>query len=148
LLIGTIRDVADAIFELEPQFNDKIATLIMPPKGEELALTRSQFKTLVLLMLGPSRSASELGEAMGLTKASLTGILDALESKGLATRAVDGKDRRRNIVTLTQAGRDLCGAKMAEFESRLEARMSYLSDADRVDLARCLSGAAAILKKL
>ena len=148
MLAGPIRDVADSIIEFEPQFYDKIANLVVPPKSEGLALTRSQFKTLILLLFGPARTATELGEAMDMTKASMTGILDVLESKALATRTADTEDRRRLRIALTDKGREFCESKMVEFDSRLEARMSPLSNADRTSLARHLAGAAAILKKL
>lgn len=146
--IGSIHEVAEALFEFEPQFNDKIATLIVPARNEKLALTRSQFKALILLMFGPGRTATELGEALGMTKASLTGILDVLESLGLAARKSDPEDRRKARLYLTAAGRKLCEGKKKEFDAKLEARLATLSDADRAALARHLAAAASILKKL
>jgi DNA-binding MarR family transcriptional regulator len=143
-----IREIAESIFEFEQQFNDKIATLVVPARIEELALTRSQFKVLVYLVLGPGRTATELGEAMGMTKASLTGIFDALEAEGLATRTTDLEDRRKVRLLITDKGRNFCETKMLEFEGRLGERIAPLSEADRAELARCLAGAASILKKL
>jgi DNA-binding MarR family transcriptional regulator len=148
MLTGSIHDVAVSIFDFEPQFNDKIATILVPVKNGKRALTKSQFKALIRLHLDPGRTATELGEAMDMTKASLTGILDILEARLLAKRKADPADRRRVRLYLTEAGRKLCEAEIREFDKALEVRMSPLPESDRVALARHLAGAASILKKL
>ena len=45
---------------------------------------------------------------------SLTRIIRAMEDEGLATRATDDTDRRKSIATITDAGRALILAHMAE----------------------------------
>jgi homoprotocatechuate degradation regulator HpaR len=45
---------------------------------------------------------------------SLTRIIRAMEEEGLATRATDPEDRRKSIATITDAGRALIVAHMAE----------------------------------
>lgn len=45
---------------------------------------------------------------------SLTRIIRAMEEEGLATRATDEGDRRKSIATITDAGRALIVAHMAE----------------------------------
>lgn len=45
---------------------------------------------------------------------SLTRIIRAMEEEGLATRATDPEDRRKTIATITDAGRALIVAHMAE----------------------------------
>lgn len=45
---------------------------------------------------------------------SLTRIIRAMEDEGLATRATDETDRRKTIATITDAGRALIVAHMAE----------------------------------
>ena len=45
---------------------------------------------------------------------SLTRIIRAMEEEGLATRAIDPEDRRKSIATITDAGRALIVAHMAE----------------------------------
>jgi MarR family transcriptional regulator, organic hydroperoxide resistance regulator len=146
--IESIKGLAECIFEFETQFNDKIRTLVIPARIDDLVLTRSQFKVLVILLFEPGRTATELGDAMDMTKASLTGILVTLEAEGLATRTADPGDRRKVRLSLTEKGRSFCETKMREFEARLEARMAPLSDADLTKLAIHLTGAVKILKKL
>ena len=45
---------------------------------------------------------------------SLTRIIRAMEDEGLATRATDADDRRKSIASITDAGRALIVAHMAE----------------------------------
>jgi len=63
----------------------------------------------VLTMLdaeGPN-SMSRLAEALDVSVASMTGIVDRMEKRGLVERRHAGKDRRVVLVYPTEAGRDV-----------------------------------------
>jgi DNA-binding MarR family transcriptional regulator len=65
----------------------------------------------VLTMLdeeGPD-SMSHLAEALDVSVASMTGIVDRMEKRGLVERRHEGKDRRVVLVYPTDAGRDVFG---------------------------------------
>ena len=63
-----------------------------------MGLGATEEKTLGLLgKLGPL-TAGEIAAHTGLTTPSVTGLLDRLESKGMAQRVRDPHDRRRVIV--------------------------------------------------
>ncbi len=142
------KEIAGAILAFEEQYNEKLAALFSSCRDEKPSLTRSQVKTLFLLFMRSEQTATELGDAMRMTKANLTGILDALEAEGLVCRTVDPADRRRVLVSLTGAGRKICERKAREMDAKLEARFEPLSQADRAEFVRCLHSAAALLKKL
>ncbi|MBV9416176.1 MAG: winged helix-turn-helix transcriptional regulator [Solirubrobacterales bacterium] len=61
---------------------------------------------LVLLNLKIGRAANqrELAEAVGVTEATLTHHLNAMEASGLLTRRRDPENRRVHVVELTGAG--------------------------------------------
>jgi MarR family transcriptional regulator for hemolysin len=61
---------------------------------------------LVLLNLKIGRAANqrELAEAVGVTEATLTHHLNAMETSGLLTRRRDRENRRIHVVELTEAG--------------------------------------------
>jgi DNA-binding MarR family transcriptional regulator len=66
--------------------------------AERVGLGATEEKTLGLLgKLGPL-TAGEIAAHTGLTTPSVTGLLDRLESKGMAQRVRDPHDRRRVIV--------------------------------------------------
>jgi DNA-binding MarR family transcriptional regulator len=142
------QDIAEAILQFEEQFNEKISPLFTPLRGKGYTLTKSQAKVLFMLFHRPDQTATELGEALGKTKASLTGILDALEDANLAKRSSDSEDRRRSRVSLTAAGRKFCEAKSREMDARIEARFSSFSKDERATLVRHLREAATLLEKL
>jgi DNA-binding MarR family transcriptional regulator len=68
--------------------------------GEQLGLGMTEEKTLDLLQrLGPL-TAGELSQHTGLAPATVSGLIDRLESKWLVRRVRDTKDRRRVIVEI------------------------------------------------
>lgn len=66
-------------------------------------LTGPQLVVLKELAEGPPRTVSELAQAVNLSQATLTGILDRLDRKGLIRRVRSTEDRRKVIVSLTVA---------------------------------------------
>jgi MarR family transcriptional regulator, transcriptional regulator for hemolysin len=81
---------------------------------------------LILLNLKISRPANqrELAEAVGITGATLTHHLNAMDAQGLVDRTRDNANRRVQVVTLTEAGEAaflrLRAAAIA-FDARLRA---------------------------
>jgi DNA-binding MarR family transcriptional regulator len=66
-----------------------------------------EFKTLHILRRGGvpyQASATELAGALSLSPAAMTKRLDNLEAGGLLRRSHDNADRRRVLITLTDAG--------------------------------------------
>lgn len=53
---------------------------------------------------GCQMSPSELGERLIVTRATVTGLVDSLERRRLATRTANPSDRRSVIVAITPAG--------------------------------------------
>jgi DNA-binding MarR family transcriptional regulator len=62
----------------------------------------------VLLVLAGCEPASQQQAArrLGVDRTTMVALLDALEDKGLVARRPHADDRRRNVVELTQVGRD------------------------------------------
>jgi DNA-binding MarR family transcriptional regulator len=147
-LDDTVHDVAKSLVDFMPHFNDKLASLFPPSTRAIGTLSKSQVRVLMLLRKRSGQTATELGEGLNMTKASLTGILDELESKGLAERSADPEDRRKFRLGLTGSGRKTADAIARELDKVLEARIAPLSARDRVALARHLAAATDILAKL
>lgn len=73
----------------------------------DVGVTEQQWRVLrVLDEFGPS-DPTRIADASSLLLPSLTRILQKLETKGLIARSVDAKDRRRQIVKITQDGQCL-----------------------------------------
>lgn len=68
-----------------------------------MGFTESQFDIIATLGNTPGMTCKELGEKTLITKGTLTGVLDRLESMGLIQRE-RGEDRRQLFIKLTTAG--------------------------------------------
>jgi DNA-binding MarR family transcriptional regulator len=102
---------------------------------------------LTLLHDGGPLSQQALGEALSLDPSNVVGLLNELELRGLIVRQRDPGDRRRHIVSLSEAGvRELAasGAQLDSVEDNLLAALSAAERATLRDLlVRAVGGAAA-----
>ncbi|WP_461209067.1 MarR family winged helix-turn-helix transcriptional regulator [Desulfocurvus sp. DL9XJH121] len=71
------------------------------------AMSEGRFTVLALLLNAPDwcLAPSELAMASGVTRATMTGLLDGLEADGLVERRAHRSDRRKLSVRLTGTGR-------------------------------------------
>ena len=71
-------------------------------------LSEGRFVILVVLLkLDGALAPHDLAERIGVTRATMTGLLDGLERDRLVARRRDKRDRRSVKISLTPAGRDL-----------------------------------------
>jgi DNA-binding MarR family transcriptional regulator len=67
-------------------------------------------------------SQQQAAQRLGIDRTSMVARLDALEAKGLVSRHPHTEDRRRNLVELTNAGRDTV-QRATEATERAEATL-------------------------
>lgn len=72
---------------------------------QQTGLTPSQYFILGLLAKRDMRPLKELAHVSHCTRATMTGIVDTLEKKGLSTREPNPDDRRSLLLKLTEKGR-------------------------------------------
>lgn len=88
-----------------------------------------------------------IAERLGLTTASVTGLLDRLATAGYLTRRPNPRDRRSILVSLTDDGLRAVAASFNLFAADLEAAMSGTEPAERAGLERLLQRTAAALRR-
>jgi DNA-binding MarR family transcriptional regulator len=94
-------------------------------------LTSTQFVTLCALRdHGPSPQ-TELIRATGIDQATIRGIIERLAKRGLLAFLSDPHDRRKVILTLTEAGRELLGRMVPNALMISELTMGALNPAER-----------------
>jgi DNA-binding MarR family transcriptional regulator len=86
---------------------------------------------------GP-RTPAELADAAGVTRATMTGLIDTLERDGFVKREPDPDDRRMMSVRLTAAGERFLREFMPGHFQAVASLMSPLSEAERKTLVRLL----------
>ncbi|MEH0574263.1 MULTISPECIES: MarR family transcriptional regulator [Streptomyces] len=74
---------------------------------------------------------ADLGRSVGLDPKDLVGVLNDLQSAGLAVRAPDPGDRRKNAVSLTEEGRQLLQRCERAAREANDALLAPLSAAER-----------------
>lgn len=72
-----------------------------------LGVTHSEWAAIIRFGDETTRSQAEVAQLLGVDRTSMVALIDQLERKGLVARRPDDADRRKNIVELTDAGRDL-----------------------------------------
>ena len=73
----------------------------------ESGLTPPQYAVLHLLWEQDERPFKDLADFMVCSRATITGIIDTLERKGLVERKTNPEDRRSLLATLTDKGRNM-----------------------------------------
>jgi len=97
-----------------------------------------QFQILGLLHDHGGLAQGELIQAMGVAPSILVTLLNPLEAHGLVTRERDPGDRRRHLVTLTDAGeKHLVSASRAQKEAE-DALFASLDENQREQLRTVL----------
>ena len=86
---------------------------------------------------GP-RTPAELAEAAGVTRATMTGLIDTLERDGLVKREPDPDDRRMMSVLLTPKGEKFLTDFLPGHFKLIAELMAPLSEAERKTLVKLL----------
>ena len=114
----------------------------------------SQGRFVVLATLDVNSDAemccSDLALRNGVSRATMTGLLDGLERDGLVRRVDHPGDRRRTAVVLTPAGRRYLDKTLPDYLRRGAELMAHLAGKDKAQLIKLLgkvkSGIPALLK--
>ncbi|MEV4612988.1 MarR family transcriptional regulator [Kitasatospora sp. NPDC049258] len=80
---------------------------------------------------GGEKSPSQLAAGLGVTRATVTGLVDGLEREGLVARRSSREDGRGTVVVLTARGAQRLREMAPEHFRRLEAMVGGLSEVER-----------------
>jgi DNA-binding MarR family transcriptional regulator len=84
-------------------------------------LTGRELAVLLVIAGDEPTSQQQAARRLGVDRTTMVALFDALEDKGLVARHPDAADRRKNVVELTDAGRDtLRGATDAAGQAERE----------------------------
>jgi homoprotocatechuate degradation regulator HpaR len=98
----------------------------------DVGVTEQQWRVLRVLNEGGTLDPTEIAERSCLLLPSLTRILQTLEGKKLITREPHPTDRRKQLVTISEGGRQLISDNMQESQ-RLNAWLKDSFGQDKLD---------------
>ncbi|SFK05002.1 MarR family winged helix-turn-helix transcriptional regulator [Celeribacter neptunius] len=111
-------------------------------KAQGLTMTSVQFAAMNAVRAHPGMDQARLAGMIAYDRATIGGVVDRLESKGLLTRRVCEQDRRARLVSLTEAGEALLDELIPVVRSFQEDILSGLSEAERAEFLRLAAKAA------
>lgn len=113
--------------------------------SEPYGLPTGALTVMALVSANPGSSQSALALQAGITGPSLVGIIDELEKRDLVARVRSTEDRRRNMVVLTDNGKQSMG-ELFKTVAPIEAPIrEALGDKDMQRLTALLDKAIAAL---
>ncbi len=119
--IPVLRELARAYQDFESYSAIHVRTL---------GLTPSQFDIVATLGNTTGMSFRDLGEKTLITKGTLTGVVNRLETKNLVRRVPSPSDGRSQIVQLTSTGESLFARVFPAHLSHIEQVFATFSQAD------------------
>src|SRR6201996_289122 len=97
---------------------EELNAAALPPLG----IDARELGILLVIASHEPGSQQQAAQRLGIDRTSMVARLDALEDKGLVSRHPHAGDRRRNVVELTDAGRDTV-QRATEASERAEAAL-------------------------
>ena len=89
---------------------------------------------------------SAISHEMNISSARITAALNNMENKGLVTREIDKSDRRRILIQLTQAGKDLAAQHWQNHINHAIHMLSLLGEHDAQEYVRMTKKLASGIK--
>jgi DNA-binding MarR family transcriptional regulator len=102
-------------------------------------MRRYHFSVLVALDEDGPDSQAALGRRLSIDRSDMVAVLNDLEGEGLVARARDERDRRRNVIRLTAAGRGTLKRLDRRAQEAQAALLEPLSASERRTLERLLT---------
>ena len=103
-------------------------------------LSLSAFNLLIILARseGKGLPLHEIGEALLVSRANVTGLVDCLERRGLVGRVAHAEDRRVRIVRITKSGEELLESILPGYHGEVRELVNELSDEEKAQLSQLL----------
>jgi len=113
-------------------------------------LSQGRFLILVVMNRQPDEltTPSALAEKVGVTRATMTGLIDGLVRDGFIQRFSHDSDRRKQHLKLTDAARDLLESLLPDYWSRIHHLMSGLTKDEEKELTLLLRKVADNISEL
>lgn len=139
--VGTLHDIDFAAMNAVQNVYRVANAVRVAMERDVLAqagLSWTSFTALFVLWVWGPQETRHLAEECGVTKGTLTGVVNTLEAKGLVGRTPHGEDGRLVVVTLTPAGRRMIRRVFPQFNEQETLFMGALTATEQRTLTSLL----------
>jgi DNA-binding MarR family transcriptional regulator len=99
-----------------------------PETWLQINLPVGSTRALFVIAGGEARTPGKVAEVLGVSRTTVTGLLDRLEGEGLLTRTIDPTDRRCFVLQLTPRALQLIEEIEGNRRDRLAVALGAMSD--------------------
>lgn len=117
----------------------QLAVALFFEEVAELSLTPVQYSALHAICQQPGIDQKTLAQSISYDAATIGGVIDRLEARGLVLRNVSPQDRRVRLISPTDVGLSTLKAVIPRVLRTQERLMEPLSDAERKELMRLMA---------
>lgn len=117
----------------------QLAVALFNEEVGELNLTPVQYSSLQTICDQPGIDQTSLANAIGYDKATIGGVIDRLEARGLVVRNMAPTDRRLRLITPTEAGYEMLQAVQPRMLRSQDRLLEPLTPAQRKELMRLMT---------
>jgi len=115
-----------------------VSTLLATVYSSVYGLSMSEWRTMAVLGPGQSLSSSEIVARSSMDKVNVSRAVKGLHNEGLLRRDIDGNDRRRSVLRLTEKGLDVFHAIIPQVTLLEQEMLKGLSIEERETLMRLM----------
>ena len=138
-----LRELHDLIFGTIGLFHEKFLHDFRKRNQRYAGLKKNHTKIIGFLYRHQVLTATEIAKMLDMEKGSLTTLINQLEGFGLVIRCDDPNDRRKYLISLTDAGK-------AEMENTIirsiQCMSEILSDADPDELQKFVASLSCVVE--
>jgi DNA-binding MarR family transcriptional regulator len=138
---GTTRRVTSALRRIIRAIDLHSRSLV-----QRVGLTGPQLLLLKELAEGGDATVGELARAVHLSQATVTGVLDRLEAKGLAQRRRSVEDRRKVVVSATAEALGVLADAPPMLQEDFERRFAMLAEWEQTQILASLQRIASLME--
>lgn len=112
---------------------------------EKIGLTGAQLQVIRALSRHDALTANRLSREVSLSQGTITAVLDRLEAKALIRRERSSEDKRRLVLTLTDAGREVVSHAPSLLRADFVASFQQLENWEQTLILSCLQRLAGMM---
>lgn len=114
--------------------------------AQSVGLTSVQLRLLKLTTEGQCATAKSLAIQMHVSQATVTALLDKLETRGLIARKISASDRRQKMILLTKKGQHALDNVHDPMQRNFAARFEQLEEWEQSMMLASVERIAALLE--